>query len=87
MYRSFYVKYPYFFSDFNETLIFSTEFRIKFKYQISSKSAQWELSRSMQAHRRTARQTKGWAERQTDITKLIVVFCNFKTAPRKLSIM
>ena len=40
--------YPLFLSDFNENLIFSTEFQRKPKYQISSKSFQWEPSCSGQ---------------------------------------
>jgi hypothetical protein len=49
--------------------VFSTEFRIKLKYQISSKSVQWELSCFM----RTDVQRDG----QTYMTKLVVDFCNF----------
>ena len=49
-------KAPLFFSDFNEIWIFSTVLRRKLKYQISSKSVQWEPSCSM----RTDGQTDGW---------------------------
>jgi hypothetical protein len=58
-----------FFSDFNETWIFHTDFRIILKYQISWKSVQWEPSCSMR--------TDG----QTDMKMLIVTFRNFVKAP------
>ena len=61
-------KVPLFFSDFNETWIFSTDFRKILRYQISWKSVQWERS-SMQTDRRT------------NVTKLIVAFRNFANAP------
>jgi len=46
-YIGLHVKYSLFLSDFNKTLIFSTYFRKLLKYQIPSKSVQWEPSCSM----------------------------------------
>jgi hypothetical protein len=59
---------------FNETLIFWTDFRKIFKYQISWKSVQWEPSWSMRTDKR-----------RTDMPKLIVVLWNFANAPKKLT--
>jgi hypothetical protein len=53
MYVGLHVKCPLFFSDFNETWIFSTAFRIIFKYQISRKSKQWDPRCSMRTDKRT----------------------------------
>ena len=70
-----YVKYPLFLSACNQTWIFLTDFRekkysnIKFHENLSSGS------RLFHAERRT--------DRQTDITKLVVAFCNFSKAPNK----
>jgi hypothetical protein len=72
MYIGLHVKCPFFSSDFNETWIFSTNFRKILTHQISRKSAQWEPSSYM----RTGR--------QTDLTKLMVAFRNLTNSPNNL---
>jgi hypothetical protein len=64
IYIDLYVQYPLFWSDFNKTLIFSTDFRKLLKHQISWKS--------VQAGRRK--------DGQTDVMKLIVTLRNFANA-------
>jgi hypothetical protein len=73
MYVSLHVMYPLLLSDFNENLIFSTDFRI-FKHKISLNFVRWELSYSIRTDRET--------HRQTDMTKLIVAFHNFTITPK-----
>jgi hypothetical protein len=64
------VKYPLFLSEFYKTLVFSINFRKKFKDQASSKSIQWESSCSTRTDR--------WMH----MTKLIVTFRNFANVPK-----
>jgi len=63
---------PLFLSDFNETLIFSTDFRKILKHQISCQFVQWEPSCSMRT------------DRQTVTINLIVAFNNFAKAPKNI---
>ena len=89
MYIGVHVKYPFFFSDNNETSIFSTYFQKLLKHQIAWKSGQWEQCCSMQTDRHNGRretQTVGRTDertdRQTDMAKLIVAFSNFVNSPK-----
>jgi hypothetical protein len=70
----FHVKYPLFLPDFNETSTFLRYFRKVLKYQNSWKHSQWEPSCSMR--------TEGRMDKWTDMTKLIVAFCDFANAPK-----
>ena len=76
------IQYPLFLSDFNETWIFSPDFRKILKYQISWKTVQWEPSCSIRKDRRSDGQTDRW----TDMTKIIVAFRSFANAPKNLTI-
>jgi hypothetical protein len=71
------VKCPLFFSDYNETWIFSTDFQKNSpQYQISWKSVRWESIFVFPVH------TDGWTEteRRRDTTKLLVTFRKFAKA-------
>ena len=71
MYIRLHVKHPFFMSDFNETSIFSADFRKLFKYQISYKK-----------NFRSRVIPCGWTDGQTHMTKLIVTFRNISNAPK-----
>ena len=94
-------KVPLLLSDFNESYISSTDFRKTLIYQLSRKSLQWEPSCFMLTHTRArthahtrarARvhkdgRTGGRADGQTEMTKLIVAFCNFANPPKNHSFL
>ena len=68
--------YPLFLSDFNETWIFSTDFR---KNQISNFIKIRPLGADL-FH--SDRETDGRTDEQTDMRKQIDAFCNFANAPK-----
>jgi hypothetical protein len=70
------VTYPLSLSLFNETWIFSTDFRKIPKYQISRNSVQWEPSCSMW--------TDGRTDRQMDRMTLILLFAILRTRLKML---
>jgi len=59
-YIGLHVKCPLFLSDFNGTLIFCTDFRNIFKYEISRKSVQWEPSCHMRTDGRTDKRDESY---------------------------
>ena len=75
------VKYPLFLSDYNESWIFSTDFRKIMKYQISWKSVYLESTSSI----RTDGWEDVWTDRQTDMTNLIVAFVNYVNIPYSIN--
>jgi hypothetical protein len=81
MYKCLHAKYPSSLSDFNQPLIYSTDFR----KIIPLASVHWEPSCSIRADGgtdgRTEGRTGGRTEGQTDMMKLTVTFRNFGKAP------
>jgi UDP-galactopyranose mutase len=84
MNRGLHVNYSLFFSDFNKIWNFSIDFVEILKYQITWKSAHWETRFSMLTERQREGRTGGRTDRPTDITKLIIAFRNFASAPKYL---
>jgi len=74
MYIGLHVKHPLVLSDFNQTCIFSTDFRKNDQISNFMKSVQWETSCSMW--------TDGRTDGRTDVTKLAIGFRNFANAPK-----
>ena len=66
MYIGLHVKCPSFLSNFNQTWIFSTNFRKKFEYHISWQSVKWERCCCMWTDGQTGRQTDKQKDRQAD---------------------
>jgi len=66
--------YHLFFSDFNESWIFSKDFRKIFKYQIPWNSVRWELRRCMRI--------EVWTDGEEDMTNPLVAVGNFANAPK-----
>jgi len=75
IYTGLHVKHLSFLSDLNETWILD---KFSKNTSISRNSILWESSCSMRTYVQ--------ADRQTDMTQLIVIFCNFENAPKKLEI-
>jgi hypothetical protein len=71
------IKYPLLLSDFNESWIFSTDFREELKYQISWKFVQWESCCFLRTDRRTGRQAGGRTDWHDE------AFGNFAIASKK----
>jgi hypothetical protein len=80
-YIGLHVNYPLFFSDFNETEIFSTDFP---NNQISNIMIILPVGADLfHADRRS----DGGRDGRTDMTKLIIAFRNFVNAPEKSSLL
>jgi hypothetical protein len=71
--------YPLFLSDFNETWIFSTDFRKRTQiYNISSKFVQWESSCFMRTDRQTDRWTAGRTDGHDEANSRFSQFCEMR---------
>ena len=78
MYLGLKVKHLLFFSDFNESWSFSTDFlkNAQRSHFMKTHPVRAELFRAEVSN------TDGRTDRQTDMTKLIVALCNFANAPK-----
>jgi hypothetical protein len=76
MWKRLQVKFPLFLSGFNETLIFSTDFRKISNIKFHQSPSSW--SRVVPC---------GRTDGHTDMTKLTIAFRNFANAPKNLPIL
>jgi hypothetical protein len=76
MYNGLHVKYTLFWSDFNESWTFSSDYRKIFQHQISKSLSSGSLVVA-----------RGRTDKQTDMTKLIVAFRNFVNPPKHGSLL
>ena len=80
MYIGLHVKYRLFLSDFNETLIFLTDFRKPLKYKIFMKILKYQIFMKI----RPMPAELFHADGRTNMTKLAVAFLKLENAPNKL---
>jgi len=81
MYIGLHVKYPLFFSDFNETWIFSTDLWKILKYQIIWKFGRWEPSCSMWTERRNMTKLRFSQFYEKRLTKFIPTEMSIPPSP------
>ena len=72
MYIGLHAKYPLFLSDFNST---------EFSQQIIEKSSNIKFKKNPSSGNRVV--PCRWTDRQTEMIKIIVTFCNFANMPKK----